>query len=344
MPSREGVLPGSRQQAFLSTLSHLGLSELEARAYLGLVDGPRTAHQLRQEMRAASEDITEILGRLRRLGLVEAIPGRVPKFALASPQLALRGLVRRQEEQLEESRLQIQDLIQDLRSAEHGDRTRDYVELVTGLEALRDQFESFEVAAQTELLGCSRLPTLLTGGRGNRGESRSLEAGVINRWIYDRSLVEAPGGLDDIRYWVGLGEQARVSSNVPSKLFIADRLTALVHATETIDGEPTIVGIIIRHPEVVATLHRFFEALWAEAVPVLPEQRGSDEEASSSDDLVNYLLAGMTDASIARVLGLSKRTVARRVRILMEKLGAESRFQAGFRVAQQVSSSMNDEI
>ncbi|MDQ2757215.1 MAG: LuxR C-terminal-related transcriptional regulator [Actinomycetota bacterium] len=39
--------------------------------------------------------------------------------------------------------------------------------------------------------------------------------------------------------------------------------------------------------------------------------------------------AGVADASIARQTGVSQRTVERRIRSLMERLGAGTRFQAG---------------
>ncbi|MDQ3981860.1 MAG: hypothetical protein M3271_04170 [Actinomycetota bacterium] len=42
----------------------------------------------------------------------------------------------------------------------------------------------------------------------------------------------------------------------------------------------------------------------------------------------------MTDEMAARRLGLSRRTFRRRLKALMDKLGARSRFQAGFMLAE----------
>lgn len=323
-----------REEGFLHTLTALGLSDLEAAVYLSLADSPLTVRQVNQLLRLAIDDVNEGLARLRQLGLVKQLPGRTPKFALTSPQHTLRGLVSRQQEVLENSRQSIETLIRELRSTATTEPEQQYVELVTGIDALRNQFQSFQVTAQEEILGCVRAPMLLTGGRDNPGEVQALRAGVVNRWIYDRALLESPGGLDDIRYWTGLGEEARVSARVPSKLVIVDRTTALIYATEYIDGEPTLVGIAVRHPEVVATLQQFFEALWKEATPLL-DTTGQSELEQVRGQLVNCLLAGMTDASISRALGLSRRTVARRIRELMDDLEVENRFQAGFKVAKQ---------
>ncbi|MFE3902834.1 helix-turn-helix transcriptional regulator [Streptomyces sp. NPDC059153] len=45
--------------------------------------------------------------------------------------------------------------------------------------------------------------------------------------------------------------------------------------------------------------------------------------------LLSYLSAGLTDESIARELGVSYRTVTRRIARLQEMLGARTRFQLG---------------
>ena len=45
--------------------------------------------------------------------------------------------------------------------------------------------------------------------------------------------------------------------------------------------------------------------------------------------VLRLMAAGVTDAAIARQTGFSQRTVERRVRHVMERLGAQTRFQAG---------------
>jgi DNA-binding NarL/FixJ family response regulator len=45
--------------------------------------------------------------------------------------------------------------------------------------------------------------------------------------------------------------------------------------------------------------------------------------------LLGLLVAGLKDETIARQLGVSLRTVQRRIAALMHELGARTRFQAG---------------
>ena len=51
--------------------------------------------------------------------------------------------------------------------------------------------------------------------------------------------------------------------------------------------------------------------------------------------ILTLLAAGASDATIARQSGISQRTVERRVRALMDQLGAGTRFQAGVQAARR---------
>lgn len=49
--------------------------------------------------------------------------------------------------------------------------------------------------------------------------------------------------------------------------------------------------------------------------------------------IVSLLYVGLTDAAIARQLGMGHRTVQRRLQSLMVEVGAATRFQLGWRAA-----------
>jgi DNA-binding NarL/FixJ family response regulator len=68
-----------------------------------------------------------------------------------------------------------------------------------------------------------------------------------------------------------------------------------------------------------------FELLWEQGSPLLPEPGA----APSDRGLLAMLAAGAKDETIARELGISSRTVTRRVGELLDELGARTRFQAG---------------
>jgi hypothetical protein len=81
-------------------------------------------------------------------------------------------------------------------------------------------------------------------------------------------------------------------------------------------------AIVIRTPPVVAAMDLLFDQLWATS-----HAWSSDEEPWV--DVVRLLSEGMTDEAVGRALGITTRTVRRRVSEAMTELGASSRFTLG---------------
>jgi DNA-binding NarL/FixJ family response regulator len=77
----------------------------------------------------------------------------------------------------------------------------------------------------------------------------------------------------------------------------------------------------------VAALHELFERIWTHAVAV--SHADVDTVNAERKQLIELLQFGQTDEYVARHLGVSLRTVRRRVADLLKELGAATRFQAG---------------
>jgi DNA-binding NarL/FixJ family response regulator len=84
----------------------------------------------------------------------------------------------------------------------------------------------------------------------------------------------------------------------------------------------------------VLALVALHDHLWSLGSPL---QRGTGRTAGERRDqtILALLGAGASDATIARQTGVSQRTVERRVRALMDQLGAGTRFQAGVQAARR---------
>jgi DNA-binding NarL/FixJ family response regulator len=81
-------------------------------------------------------------------------------------------------------------------------------------------------------------------------------------------------------------------------------------------------AILVHAPPIVAALREYFELLWARAVPV---DGGSAKLTAEQQKVLGLVLTGMTDAAIARHLGVSERTVRRHVGAMLKRLGADNR-------------------
>jgi len=151
----------------------------------------------------------------------------------------------------------------------------------------------------------------------------ALATGRRSRAIYPvRALKEAP---DVLLARARAGEQIRVVADLETRMFVLGKDHAVLPEPLGYTDEPRVH---VRQPAVVAALTMWFDLLWDRAAPV-----GELDLGEARPDLRRFLLEqlaeGSTDEQIAPRLGVSLRTVRRRVAALMGELGADTRFQAG---------------
>lgn len=157
--------------------------------------------------------------------------------------------------------------------------------------------------------------------------------------VYDRSALDLPGGLEEIRQLIGQGEEARVADGLPMKMLIADGTLGLV----PLRAADETSGVVMIHPSALLdALTALFEAFWRIAMPIrLAGPPSSSIHTEQEETLLALLGAGMTDAAIAGHLGIGRRTVQRRVRALMDRHGAQSRPQLLLRATDR---SANEDV
>ena len=153
------------------------------------------------------------------------------------------------------------------------------------------------------------------------------DGGRTSRAIYPvRAVADDP---DALAARAAVGEQIRVLPELPTRLLvIGDSHVVLPEPL----GYADMPLAVIRQRSIVEAMTHWFELLWERAA-------APGAGAAGRRDLRRFLLqqlaAGEHDEQIARKLGISLRTVRRRVADLMSELGADSRFQAGVEAARR---------
>jgi DNA-binding CsgD family transcriptional regulator len=171
-----------------------------------------------------------------------------------------------------------------------------------------------------------RLPS---EGAMNQLLDEVVASGRRARGIYPvRALSEAPGVL---QARAEVGEEIRVLPEVAARLLVIGTTHALL--PEPL-GEMTMPRILVRQRGIVEALGMLFEQMWHQASPLAAYERGVRGDELRRQ-LLQQLASGAQDEQVARRLGLSLRTVRRRVAEVMAELGAESRFQAGVEAARR---------
>lgn len=314
-----------------SALAALGIDRQAEQLYFRLV--PASGHTLLGAARLVNrtlDDLLRDLAPLLELGLVEVDEGRVNVPTMAS---VVADLVQR------ESTV----------AATSGNRLDALASAVAHLMAASTRPDQQDVADVHPLDG-----ELSTGGnplellgqmlRASRGDmlwlrpdawampreaavsgllAEAMATGRRSRAIYPlRALAEAP---DALQARARLGEQIRVISELPTRMFILGQDHAVLPEPIGFSDEPRVH---IRQRSVVAALTMWFDSLWAQAAPV-PDLDTGEARPDLRRFLLQQLMAGATDETIARKLGISLRTVRRRVASMMDDLGVDTRFQLG---------------
>jgi hypothetical protein len=151
--------------------------------------------------------------------------------------------------------------------------------------------------------------------------ARAVASGRRSRAVYPlRVLHEAPEILQNR---VDAGEDVRLIDDLPTRLMIIGLTHAIVPEPLGYADSPRL---LVRQGALVAALTLLFEMFWEKAISATElSGTGSNERTF----LLRQLLSGAKDEQIARTMGLSLRTVRRRIADVMIDLGADTRFQAG---------------
>jgi DNA-binding CsgD family transcriptional regulator len=322
---RRGVLDG------------LGLSSDQEAVYVALVDvSSATLEEISQGCPGVPAG--PVIADLERAGLVSRLadsPGSGVAYAAAPPDVALELLVRARQQELARARLSVAQLAARYRQSRVSAGPHEVIEVVTTREATELRWEQLQRSAREQVRSFDRPPYVSSTLNTNPVEQELLAAGVAYRSVYHPAGLAIPGRPAGLRTMIAAGEQARVTENVPVKLFIADDQMGLIPLEVGGSAEATL---IIRASSMLDTLIALFELVWERAIPIhsggdipSPGTGPGQEEAA----LLGLLAVGLTDAAIARHLGTHPRTVQRRVRELLDRLDAGTRFQAGLQAVRR---------
>ncbi|WP_244930310.1 LuxR C-terminal-related transcriptional regulator [Nocardioides sp. W7] len=158
---------------------------------------------------------------------------------------------------------------------------------------------------------------------------KAVAQGRRSRAIYPvRALTDA---RETLAHRAEVGEELRVLPELPTRMFVIGTTHAILPEPLGFTDEPRT---LIRQRGLVDALTLWFESMWDRATPVV----GLDHPVARPDlrrFLLQQLASGAQDEQIARRLGVSLRTVRRRVADILTELGADSRFQAGVEAARR---------
>ncbi|MFE7460007.1 helix-turn-helix domain-containing protein [Streptomyces sp. NPDC012600] len=315
-------------------LGAIGLDERQEAAYRTLVAaGAAELSGLAHRLCLPEAETERVLRRLEQQGLAARSSSRPGRWVAAPPGVALGALLVRQRHELEQAEQASALLAEEYRAEASEPEVHDLVEVVTGEAAVARRFQQVRLGAASEVCALvSGKPVAVAGPENGSGEAAAAR-GVAHRMVVEREVLSLPSGTLELSAALGRDEQCRVVDRVPTNLVIADGTLAMVPLTEH-DAEPA--ALVVHASGLLESLTGLFEAVWREAMPLRLGEDGAGvrEECAGPDatdlEILSLLLAGLTDARVAKQLELGLRTVQRRVKGLMELTGVSTRLQLGW--------------
>ncbi|MDQ0841125.1 helix-turn-helix domain-containing protein [Streptomyces sp. V1I6] len=316
-------------------LDVLGLEPDDERVYRTLLGQPNsTAVHLSDEVAVSQAHVDKALCRLVEWGLVTRSADE--RFTAAPPAMALGALISQRRDGLRRAEQALVTFAEEHRAAMTGSSITDLIEVVTGADAIRHRFLQVQQAARTQVRSFITAPFVALPPDENTAEPMALDRGVLFRAVLDRAVLAEPGIVQDAIDSQRNGVQLRVADHLPMKLVLADADLGLVPLAITPAGEPG--AVLLHRSGLLDALDALFETVWRTAHPLeLSGPAGSPPTVEFGPHgpteldrrILALLLAGLTDLTAATQLGLSPRTLHRRLRHLMDMAGVRTRIQLG---------------
>lgn len=322
-------------------LDVLGLDATEEGAYRRLVALPSaSAEDLAEVMTSSVSALATALSALEDKGLVARSTGQPGHFVASPPSLALGSLIVQREEEIRRAQLELGRLTEQYRGSV-ADRTgTDVVDVVRGSRAVADRFAQMQRGASTEVVALVKSSVaVVTAEENTASEDVAVARGVAYRVVLERSAFDRPGFMDRVVESISAGETVRVTDSLPLRLVIADRSLALLPLAPTASDSGG-GALLVHESGLLDALLHLFDLVWASSNEVVPSSSGvSVLDADRIEDvdarILTLLLAGLTDQAIGGQLGMSLRTVQRRVSGLMDRARVVTRFQLGHEAARR---------
>ncbi|MFU8853172.1 helix-turn-helix domain-containing protein [Micromonospora sp. SL1-18] len=329
-----------------TALASAGLGPLDEQAYRLLIQLARARPaDLAERMAVTRERAESLLEALRLKGLAAIQHDGEQTYRALPPDVALGPALLHRQASIEAARQAVAELTEMYRITARRHDASQLVEVVAGGQALRERIRLLQDTARTEMLWFCRANPVAMPSAENTEEFNALDRGVRYRVLYERALLDEPGMFDSVAEGIRRGEQARMLPKLPVRLAIADGSTALCPLVPFIESgrdEPT--AAVVGRSQLLDALLALFESYWDRATPVRlsadgttseradPERIGPDEDERY---LLSLLVAGVPEKSIASQLGISRRTVQRRVERLMALADVDTRPGLAYQAARR---------
>lgn len=315
-------------------LDLLGMDSVAQNVYLTMVSEPYAdTTKLAERLGITEAAVLGALALLEQLCLV--VPGeRASGYTPVEPEVGLSAMLARQhtelarrQEEYEGCRLEVAQLLAACGRPEEGRIPG--VEWCSGQDAVWRRVAELAEVCERELvcLGPAERPTLAVLEALSAADETVARRGGQMRALLLESVRNDAAAMPYLRGMMGRPDTARTLPSLPVWMIMADRRHLVLPVTS---GRVVVGALLCGAEPLVNAFAALFVKLWKEAAPLAEARARTGGRLSLQERHILRLWAqGMTDASAARHMDVSLRTVRRLSDRLTERFGAQSRFQLG---------------
>ncbi|HZN20418.1 MAG TPA: LuxR C-terminal-related transcriptional regulator [Micromonosporaceae bacterium] len=310
--------------------------------YACVVDGPATTvEQVAASCGLTEADAETAVRQLSTLGLLTTLPGTPQRLLAVSPTVAVTSKMAPHERALANNMRQLNELRGQMealalvyqQSLGQGGRESE-LEVLPEAGAVQAVLADLGAGSREEVLTCQ--PGGVRQGPALRDDlvraEELLARNVRLRAIYQHAVQFNAAATAYAERIIALGAEVRVVGGELLWMMVFDgRVAVVAHRDEPLGA------VVIRDPNTVDFVVSVFEQSWAAAKPLVAGPDPQRTAAISNDvkaTIVRLLAGGHSDKTIARRLGIAERTCQRHISEIFERIGAKSRFHAGYLVHQ----------
>jgi len=310
--------------------------ELTTRIYLLLLRLPAPRRSALLQEGFSEQEVTTALDNLHTRGMIDAARREV--IQVYPPDTTLPSYAADLERQARATRSAIEGLAHmyyEARNDSGASRTSPEVVLLDTVEEVEAAF--YRAAARAE----SRIVRLVArSDRMDKVVIRHAESIIAARAtttrpslerlvVFEQSILEVEGAFSALETMRADGIEVRLTPHLAFSVLAVDRTASVIDISHL---EPGGGGsLYVQQRQLASAFMDMCIGLFSLSTPLPRTPRGPTLGRLTDRDgqVIAMLAAGASDLTIARQLGISQRTVERRVRTIMEELGATTRFQAG---------------
>lgn len=328
------------------SLKILGISEAQEIVYRWLLGHPgATMTEMARELKFSPGKTQRLIESIEIQGLTTHSPELPRRYLPTAPDVALKALSLRRQEELQQADHVIQELQKKLVD-QHPCKHEQIVELITSRKAMRLTHRQMMQSAQKEVVALSRPPMLITDftlshEHEQSWQRKAKEKGIRLRNVVDSELLMLPNAMQFVQSDIEAGEETKLIPRLPIKMVLVDQNVALIPLNlEQSDS----ASLLIRSSALLNLLYEVFEDIWSRSAPIsFPRPDRIEigdmeaEEYEGFDPLLKLMAAGANDKKIISELKVSQSTLTRSIVRLKKRFDARTRFQLGWVVNQHMN-------